>query len=207
MSDNKSRSSGRTRIYATVVYPESAPENWQDILVEQFVPSFISPLHDKDVNPTGEPKKPHYHVMVMYDGVKTIEQAKELFNKIGGVGCEVVQSVRGYSRYLCHLDNPEKVQYDTESVRSLCGADYAATIGLATDKYKAVGEIIDFCKKYDIFSYSSLLEYCRMERYDWFRVLCDNATVVVKEYLSSREWSAKHGYVHIVDPDTGEVIF
>ena len=189
MSEKNTSGKGRTRIFATVVYPESAPDNWQDILCEQFIPAFISPLHDKDINPTGEPKKPHYHVMIMFDGVKTIEQAKEVFTSINGVGCEKVNSVRGYARYLCHLDNPEKAQYSQELVRSLCGADYSGTIGLVTDKYKAIGEMIDFCKENDIFSYSDLLEYCRMEKFEWFRVLCDNGTLVMKEYLKSRSWT------------------
>lgn len=182
---------GRTRNYATVVYPESAPELWQDILNEFFVPAFISPLHDLDVNPTGEVKKPHYHVIIMFDSTKTSEQACEIFNKIGGVGCERVQSLRGYARYLCHLDNPEKHQYLTENVRSLCGADYSGIIGLATDKYKAIGEIIDYCVDNNITSYSKLLVYARMEHFDWFRVLCDNGTIVVKEFLKSLEWSNK----------------
>ena len=179
----------RTRNFATVVYPESAPENWESILSEQFVPAFISPLHDKDINPGGEPKKPHHHVMIMFDSVKTREQAQDIFNLIGGVGCEVVQSFRGYARYLCHLDNPEKAQYAVETVRSMCGADYTGAIGLVTDKYKAIGEIIDFCIDQDVYSFSELLEYARMERFDWFRVLCDNGTVVVKEYLKSRSWT------------------
>lgn len=180
---------GRTRNFATVVYPESAPDNWQEILSEQFVPAFISPLHNKDINPTGETKKPHFHVLIMFDSVKTKDQAIEIFNKIQGVGCEVVQSLRGYSRYLCHLDNPEKAQYSPEDVRSLCGADYTGSIGLVTDKYKAIGEMIDFCEENGIISYSELLKYCRMERFDWFRVLCDNGTVVMKEFLKSKAWT------------------
>lgn len=192
MADEKKASGrGRTRNFATVVYPESAPDGWQEILSQQFVPAFISPLHGKDVNPTGEPKKPHYHVVLMFDGVKTREQAQDIISKINGVGCEVVQSIRGYARYLCHLDNPEKAQYKQEDVRSLCGADYPGTIGLVTDKYKAIGEMIDFCEDNGIYSYSELLKYCRMERFDWFRVLCDNGTVVMKEYLKSKSWTER----------------
>lgn len=188
-SSGETYGKGRTRNFATVVYPESAPDDWQEILSQQFIPAFISPLHDKDINPTGEPKKPHYHVMLMYENVKTIDQAVEVFKKIGGVGCEVVQSLRGYARYLCHMDNPEKAQYEPQSVRSMCGADYTGAVGLVTDKYKAIGEMIDFCIENDIYSYSKLLEYSRMERFDWFRVLCDNGTVVIKEYLKSRAWT------------------
>lgn len=191
MAEKKSSGRGRTRNFATVVYPDSAPENWQEILSEQFVPAFISPLHDKDKNPTGEPKKSHWHVMLMFDGVKTIDQAVEIFEKIGGVGCEVVQSQRGYARYLCHMDNPEKEPYNAENVRQLCGADYNGSIGLVTDKYKAIGEMIDYCEENGIVSYSELLMYCRMERFDWFRVLCDNGTFVIKEYLKSKLWTVK----------------
>ena len=189
MSEKKSSGRGRTRNFATVVYPDSAPENWQEILANNFVPAFISPLHDKDLNPTGEAKKPHYHVMLMFEGVKTTDQASAIFEQIGGVGCEVVNSLRGYSRYLCHLDNPEKAQYDVQNVRSMCGADYTGAIGLVTDKYKAIGEMIDFCEDNCIVSYSELLKFCRMERFDWFRVLCDNGTVVMKEYLKSKHWT------------------
>lgn len=185
------KNTARTRNFACVVYPDSAPDGWRAILTEQFVPAFISPLHDKDKNPTGEGKKPHYHVIIMFDSVKTTEQARAIFEKIGGVGCEVVQSIRGYARYLCHLDNPEKAQYSTEDVAQLCGADYNGIIGLATDRYKAIAEMIDFCVFNDVFAYSVLLEYARVHRADWFRVLCDNGTVVVKEYLKSRDWEHK----------------
>lgn len=190
-SSKKSSGSNRTRNFATVVYPDSAPSDWQEILSQTFIPSFISPLHDKDLDPTGTQKKAHWHVLIMFDGVKTLEQAKEVFELINGVGCEKVNSIRGYARYLCHLDNPDKHQYLQEDVRSLSGADYISVIGLTLDKYKAIGEMIDYCKNNNIVSYSLLLEYCRDERFDWFRVLCDNGTVVIKEYLKSRSWTNK----------------
>lgn len=179
----------RTRNFATVVYPESAPDRWMERLEQCFVPAFISPLHDKDLDPTGERKKEHYHVIIMFDSVKTIAQALEIFDHIGGVGCEIIQSIRGYSRYLCHLDNPDKHQYKQEDVKQLCGADYINVIGLVTDKYKAISEIIDFCEQYNYTSYSDLLIYCRMHKFEWFRVLCDNGTVVIKEYLKSKLWT------------------
>lgn len=179
---------GRTRNFATVVYPESAPVDWVDILTSQFIPSFISPLHDKDINPGGESKKPHYHVILMFDSVKTVDQAKTIFDLIGGVGCEVVNSIRGYARYLCHLDNPEKHRYNPEDVKSLSGADYYSCCNLAIDRYKVIQDILDYCELYNVISYRELLMYCRTERFDWFRVLCDNGTYVIKEYLKSKKW-------------------
>ena len=182
----------RYRNYATVVYPESAPDGWQEILVQQFVPAFVSPLHDKDLDPGGQPKKSHYHVIIMYDGVKTVEQARDLFGLIGGVGCEVVQSLRGYARYLCHLDNPDKQQYCVDDVRSICGADYVGVIGLAIDRYRAISDMIDYCKDNGIVAYCDLVDYARDQRMDWFRVLCDSGTYVIKEYLKSVFWIDKY---------------
>lgn len=198
----------RRRNFATVVYPESAPEGWREILAGYFVPAFISPLHDKDINVTGEPKKAHYHVMVMFEGKKSEEQVKQLFDSIGGVGLEVVESLRGYARYLCHLDNPEKAQYNPSDVVPIGGSDYSYTIGIVADKYKAVREMIAFCKANNIVSYAELLEYASAEQDTWFRVLCDNGTVVMKEYLKSISWSVKAQKAPVlrVDPNTGEVL-
>ena len=213
MAKNQNSSSGtktnktgtkdsRVRNYACVVYPESAPSDWLSIIQEAKTPVLISPLHDKDTNPTGEPKKPHYHVVVAYEGKKSIEQAKSFFESFGGVGCEVVASLRGYARYLCHLDNPEKYQYPVEDVKACGGIDYISCIGLPTDKYKIVGEMIDWCEENDITSYAELLRYARVMHYDWFRVLCDSSTVVMKEYLKSKSWESREHSV--LDPDTGE---
>ena len=178
----------RTRNYATVVYEESAPKNWLYVLEQQFVPAFVSPLHDRDVNPTKEPKKPHWHVIIMFDSVKTKKQAKELFDKIGGIGVETVQSLRGYVRYLCHLDNPEKAPYDPTKVICFCGADYYDVISLVTDKYKTLREITQYCKDQKVYSFSDLWEFCEENRPDWFRTLVENA-VAVKEYIKSRNWT------------------
>lgn len=181
-------SSDRTRNYATVVYPDSAPENWLDILSNEHVPAFVSPLHDRDTNPTGESKKSHWHVMVMFDGVKTVGQAKNLFDKIGGVGCEVVKSIRGSARYLCHMDNPEKAQYKPEDVKCFGGADYNSVCSLPADRNKIIREMINFCDQNKIFSFAWLIRYSMDEKPDWFNSLCSNSTYVIKEYLKSKRW-------------------
>ncbi len=175
----------RTRNFATVIYPDSAPENWLEIIGELKIPCFISPLHDKDINPDGEPKKPHWHCMLMFEGVKTETQVREVIATFNGVGLEIVNSLRGYARYLCHLDNPEKHQYNVDSVTMYGGADYFNVIGLASDKYKGVSEMMDFIQDEDIMYFWDLLEYSRIHRNDWFKLLCDNSAYVVKEAIFS----------------------
>lgn len=175
----------RTRNFATVIYPDSAPGNFLEIIGELKIPCFISPLHDQDVNPDGELKKPHWHCMFMFEGVKTEAQVREIFDTFNGVGLEIVNSLRGYARYLCHLDNPEKYQYNVDNVTMYGGADYFNVIGLASDKYKAVSEMMDFIQDEDIMYFWDLLEYSRIHRNDWFKLLCDNSAYIVKEAIFS----------------------
>lgn len=192
MASEKStaRKEAKTRNWATVVYPESAPENWRDLLSDLHVPALVSPLHDKDINPGGETKKPHYHVMIMYEGPRDRSLAEKDLSSFGGVGCEYVKSVRGYARYLCHLDNPEKAQYSQEDVTALGGACYSSVCGLPSDKYKAIREMVAFCEEQGILAYCDLLKWAMENREDWFVVLCDSGTYVMKEYLKSACWQA-----------------
>lgn len=188
----ESYGAGRTRNYATVVYPESANENWQSIISESKIPVFISPLHDKDVNATGEDKKPHYHVMAMYDSVKTPEQAMEFFSSFGGVGCEPVKSVRAYARYLCHLDNPEKAQYSIDNVVSYGGADYMHAIGTQADKAQSIREMVAWIEENDIICFADLFTYASVNRSDWFDCLINSGAYVIKEFIKSRTWKVHH---------------
>ena len=178
----------RYRNYACVVYPESAPENWKTIISESKIPVFISPLHDKDINANGEPKKPHYHVMSMYDGKKTEKQAKDFFESFGGVGCEVVKSQRAYARYLCHLDNPEKAQYNITDVLSYGGADYMVIISTMADKNKAIREMVQYINETDIDSFYELVCYAEGFKPEWFDCLMNSGTYFIKEFIKSRTW-------------------
>ena len=178
----------RTRNWASIVYPESAPKNWTSVLKEHLVPAFISPLHNQDYDENGNLKKEHFHVVLLFDGVKTQAQAKEIFDTIGGVGVIAIKSIRTYTRYLCHLDNPEKAQYNSDEVISCSGADYYSIIGLAKDRYTAIAEMIDYCVSNSIDSYAYLLIYAKNNRLDWFRILCDSGTVTIVQFLKSLSW-------------------
>ena len=181
----------RRRNFATVVYPESAPDGWMDKLRELAIPSYVSPEHNMDVDPDGVLKKAHYHVLLKFEGKKSLDQVRDLVSEFGGVGVEVVESARGYARYMCHLDNPEKAQYKTDDVISLAGADYFEEINTKLDKYTAVREMLAFCRENKIIVYADLLEYAAENREDWFRILCDSGTYVVKEYLKSKFWGIR----------------
>lgn len=185
MSEKKSN---RFRNFATIIYPDNlnTPSNWIEIIENWHVNAFLSPLHDKDVNPEeNEPKKPHFHFMVCFDSLKSCDQVKLLFDQIGGVGFEIIQNCRNYARYLCHLDNPEKFQYSPQNVRVFGCDDYLSIIGLPSDKYRMIDEMLQFCYENGIFYFCDLLMYARENKQDWFRSLCDNSSFVMGQFFRS----------------------
>lgn len=206
------RAALRRRNFATVVYPESAPIDWKERLSEQHVAALVSPLHDRDVNPSGAPKKPHYHVLLMFESPKDFDnQVKPIFDMIGGVGREYVNSMRGYARYLCHLDNPEKAQYDKADVIQLGGADYAAVVHLPTDDSRMLAELFAYIKANQIYSFAELLDICAVNNPDWFNLVTASRAYIVDKYIKSLMWERDIGYQRqddklAVDPATGEVL-
>lgn len=44
------------RSWAFIMYPDSMPQNYEEIITDLGLPFAISPLHDKDIDSTGEPK-------------------------------------------------------------------------------------------------------------------------------------------------------
>lgn len=192
-AEEKSRGAGRTRNFATIVYPESLPDDWISRLEEEKVPAFISPLHDRDINQTSdkELKKPHYHIIVMYSSVKTEGQFEELCKRCfesGYFGTRKVESIRGYVRYLCHLDNPDKAQYSENDVISLCGADYYGLKEIQTDKLKIIDDMCEWCVNNDVDDIFELIEFARAERREWFRELAFSSTLFMREYLRSARY-------------------
>ena len=200
----------RIRNFATLVYPESAPADWLDRLDSYHVAYLVSPLHDKDTNPDGELKKPHYHVMLMFEGKKSFEQVKPIFDDIGAVGRENVQSARGYARYLCHLDNAEKASYSPSDVRFGGGADYHSLIQSPGDETALLSEIMAYAKERKIYSFAELLDLARTHHSDWYRLVTTSKGWIVREYIKSLAWERMSDYTRKtdrpeVDPDTGEV--
>lgn len=182
----------RTRNWATIVYPESASEDWQKLLDEEHIPAFISPLHNSDLNPDGEKKKEHYHVILCFAGNKTEEQVQEISNRLlSGVKVEKVKDIRAYARYLCHLDNPEKAQYRPCDVIGLGGLDYLEIVGSLADTDTAVREMMEWCREQGVYSFARLCDYAADERSDWFRVLTSKRTVFISAYLKSLQWEAR----------------
>lgn len=148
----------KSRIWASVGYPESLPSNWIDILTATGLQIAISPLHDKDKNPDGEDKKPHYHIIFCYDGPTTYEHVKELCDGLNMTIPIKLESLRGMYRYHLHLDNPEKYQYDDRFRILLNGFDGNSVNELTkTEVDKIKKEILTFIVDNNIVEYADLI--------------------------------------------------
>lgn len=193
MSGNKAsgNKSSRTRNWTVVVYPESAPENWREYMDELQIEWVESPLHEFDTNATGEVKKAHWHLLLMFGGVKTYEQVCEVIAPLNCPAPQKCLSAKGCVRYMAHLDNPEKHQYSVSDIIAHGGVDLAELLRpSSSERYAYIREMLIFVKENGITEFKELLDYAYAERFDdWFPLLCDNSAYVVGQYIKSNRHS------------------
>lgn len=174
----------KARYWTFVAYPDSLGDiDLYNYLSELGLCFAISPLHDKDMNPTGEPKKPHYHVLLEFPGPTTYKNVKEnIVDPIGQPIPKIVMTVRGAYRYLCHLDNPEKAQYSIDDIRKSSNFELVLTkTELTTLKIL----ILDDIDSQHITEYYDLLLYYRKTG-DFDRLdIVSNNTMFFSTYLNS----------------------
>lgn len=170
-----------------IVYPESAPANWRNILADEHMPWVESPLHDKDVDANGKSKKAHYHVLLTFEGKKSFEQIKEFSDRLNAPIPQKVASVKGLVRYMVHMDNPEKYQYDKSEIVGHGGVDVAELLKpTSADRYTLIREMQRHVVAQQILEFSDLFEYAATNRFDdWFPLLCDNCAYIMGQYIKS----------------------
>ena len=179
-SEKKATKDGRYRYWTIVVYPESAPQDWRQKLDGlQWVES---PLHDKDINADGTPKKPHWHIMIFNSGKISYNQAKEIADSIHGASPQYVQNVVGMVRYFAHLDNPEKAQYEKSEIIGH-GVDVSKYLDSEDDIDKLEQDIEIFCEENNITEYAKLIKISR--QFDGWHKCVSTHTIHFKAFVTS----------------------
>jgi len=164
----------------------TAPDNWRDIIEDYHIVWVESPLHDCDSKPTGELKKPHWHVLVMFETLKSYEQIKEITDKLNAPSPQKCHSPKGNVRYMAHLDNPDKFQYDTALIVPHGGADVGELLKPSvSNRHALVAEMSRFVRKNGIRYFDDLFFYALDERYDWYELLCDSSAYIVNMVIRS----------------------
>lgn len=178
----------RTTGWTFVCYLESMPEDWEERLDRLHVPmAYI--IHDEDLGQEGF-KKPHVHVLVKYDSVKAFDQVKSDFEFTGTKYFEPVRSFNTMTRYLIHLDHPEKHQYEKEDVKTLAGLGLDFSHKLTPDEQIDVMiEMTEFVEDNEIHNYSALWTYAVRNRRDWVQMLSTKASYTINNFIRSRNFA------------------
>lgn len=185
-SKTKKPQADRSNYWAFIMYPDSAPKNWKDILTEYHLNIIVSPLHNKDINPmTEEPKKPHWHCLVLYESLKSERQVQKIVDSVHGAKPIMCESVNGSIRYMTHIDNPEKAQYKKEDITVIGSYDIDEAFTRSIDKYANIGAMIDYIEDNNITEFFMFLKYCRANNQVWFKALCDSS-FLIREYITSK---------------------
>lgn len=114
--------SDRLRRFSLQLYAE--PTYWGRLLQNAQHYAYI--LHDKDVNPDGTPKTPHYHLLVTFADAKTKSSVRKMtdidsLTEDTTINFQKLINPRNAFRYLIH-DTPEakadgKYQYSLDAVK------------------------------------------------------------------------------------------
>lgn len=194
----------RARTWAFVGYPESLPTNWRDELDALSVPWCCSPLHDKDVNETtGEPKKPHRHFVLSFEGKKSYEQVKAITDRLNATVPQKCYSVRGAVRYMAHLDNPEKAQYSTADILSGMGFDVDDALKLtASERDLILQRLEDTIWTKHVKEYAHLAYWVSKYHPEWRETLKSNSYHIGQIIKSIRN----NPECPLVDLETGEQV-
>lgn len=182
----------KKRNWAFVCYPESLPDNWQEILIESGIPFAVSPLHDRDMNPDNTEKKPHYHIILNYDNTTTYNNVVRFLEPFNCPIPQPLESIRGYYRYLTHKDNPEKFQYDESEIVCFNGFDSSNFTELTQSQIENIKyEIINFIIDNNIYEYADLIEVLHNEEtINMWKVATTN-TMFFNHYITSRRHRLK----------------
>lgn len=134
----------KSRWWWFICYPDSLPENWIDLLTYTGIPFIVSPLHDKDINAEGAHKKPHYHVVVVFDNPTTYNHVlTHCCKPINATIPQVILNLAGSIAYLTHKGISGKAQYQTDDIRCFNGSHvYLKDEDYVNDVYTAIETII-----------------------------------------------------------------
>lgn len=183
----------KKRNWTFVLYPESAPKDWQEKLKLSGLMCAISPLHDKDINPTGEAKKAHYHILIVYSGPTTYNAVAKFTASLNATIPQALESVRGMYRYFSHKDNPEKYQYNEAEITTINGFNINDLVELTKSEVNEIkASILGYVRRLCITEYADLVDFLvdneMLAEYD----VVINNTFFFNTYITSRRNSSSY---------------
>jgi hypothetical protein len=183
----------RSNKWAFLIYKESVPENYLDILEELHIPFILSPWHDKDINKeTGEFKKAHKHGAFYFDSLKSFSQVSELIkNKLNGPShVAPVMSPKGMYDYFIHAENPEKTLYNIEDIESGCGFELDKFL-IEQNSNLFLETVIDVITNNNFTEFEDLVHYARNKDISLLGLIIER-TYFFTKFLDSRRYNPQN---------------
>lgn len=213
---DEKRAGLRTRNWAVIFYPEDLPENWTSMVDDLHFKWIESPLHDRDTNPDGTPKKLHCHTLLMFESVKTLEQVETMFKEIFGesetgsiVGVATPQQATdrcGIVRYMAHLDNPSKAQYDVAEIIGHNGADPAEILRYsATETREMIVAMEEYIEDNGIIELADFSKAIRYDHPEWHTLVATKMTIYFNAFIRSRRHGTERPVKVVKVDENGEV--
>lgn len=193
----------KSKYFCAILYPDSTTYDSDNVikaLANEHLTFAVSPIHDKDVEEDGSPKKGHYHLLLAYSSATTLNNIYRWFKYCGMPESElhavrVCASGVGYYRYLTHKDNPEKAQYNDNDIRVFNDSDelFKKFSKTASDKIDDLVRIFQIVDKLNTISFHSLIQFLMFNERDLFKMLTSSSAlaICVKEYQRSLEYDLK----------------
>jgi plasmid replication protein len=175
----------KARYWTVVVYPESSPPDWVEQVKQTHLAYLISPIHDKDLTAVGDYKKPHYHLVLMWENPTTFANVREVLKPITEVCPQAVNNLGRLARYLVHMDDPDKAQYDVADIQS-GGVDLEEMLYSQNNRAKQFELVHRYCLEHNITEYKDLLDRTLEDDMTVYHAAINNVSTV-KAYLISWE--------------------
>lgn len=199
----KAKNGERHKVWTGIFYPESAPpeDEWREEMSQKHVKIWVSPEHDADkwtvadakknaAHKAGTLKKNHRHYIAEYETQVDLQTFLDDFAFLnGGHNVKYVRSLRSMVRYLCHLDDPDKAQYDRDKVLTFGGADFDIVEQLGShERHEALKAMRAFIRDNGIVDFCDFVDYCDEAEAAWSALLDDNSSYVIEKYIKSRRY-------------------
>ena len=207
----------KARAWTFIIYEDSTDiENFKSQIADQERVGLkaIYIKHDKDKNPDGSEKKTHWHIILIWEGPTTYNNALETAQSVATVNyIEAVRDLVGASRYLTHQDNPEKYQYSKDEVITVGNVDYTELITSSRNDRIELKKMVSYIKENEITSFSYFCFYCMDNNPEWFRILTERNTHFLGRLLQDQHFEKEQekreevtrGF-KAINMETGEII-
>lgn len=175
--------------FTFLIYPDSCKDDWLSILEDLQIQAYVSPLHDQDKTKDGTPKKPHYHILIVFSGGKSETFCQGIIDDLGGANSVgvVVRSIEASVRYLVHAGSIDKYRYNADDIICFGGAPlkkYFVDVDL--EDTSTVTQVISYIKENKRLAFHEFFDYALAYKPSWVRACRSSWFLsIVKEYLKS----------------------